>query len=68
MGIGAMSASASLLIVAVAAVRAIGRNTLPKYTFVILWAIVLVRLLLPYSLPHQFSLFSLIRWPSPAAL
>ncbi|WP_340022752.1 M56 family metallopeptidase [Paenibacillus sp. FSL K6-1096] len=68
MGIAAMSASASLLILAVAGVRAIGRNTLPKLTFVILWTLVLVRLLVPYSLPFQYSLFSLMGWPGPAAI
>lgn len=68
MGIGAMSASASLLILAVAGIRAIGRNTLPKITFVILWTLVLVRLLVPYSLPFKYSLFSLMGWPSPAAI
>lgn len=48
-----MSLSGAVIILAVLIVRALFINRLPKKTFVILWEIVLVRLLLPFlSLIH----------------
>jgi len=46
-----MSISAGLLIAAIAIVRAIGLNKLPKGTFIALWAVAIFRLIIPVSLP-----------------
>lgn len=54
-----MSLSGGLLILAVAAVRALTLNQLPKGTFLALWAVALARLLLPFSLPSPVSVWSL---------
>lgn len=53
-----MSVSGAVMILAVIVVRALAINRLPKKTFIALWGIVLLRLLLPFSLPSQFSAFS----------
>lgn len=41
-------------------IRALFIYRLPKRTFLILWSIVLTRLLLPYSMPSTFSVYSLL--------
>ncbi len=51
MGIAERSISAGILILLTAAVRSAAMNRLPKRTFLALWGIVLIRLLLPFSLP-----------------
>lgn len=53
-----MSLAASLLILVIAVVRFAGMHRLPKVTFLILWAVALVRLLVPYSVSSKFSIFS----------
>lgn len=53
-----MSISGAVFIVAVAAVRAALINRLPKQTFLVLWAIVLFRLLIPFCIPSKISLYS----------
>lgn len=58
-----MSVSGGALILAIAAVRALTLNRLPKRTFLALWAVALARLLLPFSLPSPLSVWSL----APAA-
>ena len=55
-----MSFSGTLLILAIIIVRAIFINRLPKRTFLILWGIVLLRLLVPFSIPSVLSVYSLI--------
>lgn len=55
-----MSISASIIVIAVIIVRALAINHLPKKTFLIMWAIVLLRLLIPISIPSSFSIYSLI--------
>lgn len=54
-----MSFSGALMIFVIAAIRALAINRLPKRAFFVLWTIVLVRLLLPYSLPSALSVYSL---------
>ncbi len=54
-----MSLSGAVIILAVLIVRALFINRLPKKTFVILWEIVLVRLLLPFTVPSVFSVYTL---------
>lgn len=50
MGIIQMSITGAILILVIALVRQIAIHKLPKITFVILWGIVLLRLLIPFSL------------------
>lgn len=54
-----MSFSGAVLILAVIAVRAAAINKLPKKTFLILWEIVLLRLIIPFSIPSALSVYSL---------
>lgn len=51
-----MSVSASLLIIAIASVRMLAIDRLPKVTFVILWGIVICRLLIPFSITSPFRM------------
>jgi bla regulator protein BlaR1 len=53
-----ISLSASLLILAVFAVRALALHRLPKMTFVVLWGIALCRLLIPVSVTSRFSVYA----------
>lgn len=54
-----MSVSAGILIIAIIVVRALAINRLPKQTFLALWWLALIRLLLPFSFPSPFSVYSL---------
>lgn len=60
MGILEMSLYGAVMIIAVVLIRTVAVNRLPKRTFVILWSIVLIRLLLPFEIPSNFSVYSLI--------
>ncbi|MDO4272258.1 MAG: M56 family metallopeptidase [Eubacteriales bacterium] len=53
-----MSFSGAVLISAVVFIRAVAVNKLPKKTFLVLWGIVLLRLLLPFSIPSVLSIYS----------
>lgn len=53
-----MSFYGAVLILVIAAVRALAINRLPKKTFLILWGIVMLRLLIPYSVPSALSVYS----------
>lgn len=55
-----MSISGGIMILAVAIIRVLCLNRLPKKTFPVLWELVLVRLLIPYSLPASFSIYSFL--------
>lgn len=48
------------MILAVIVIRALVINLLPKKTFGALWGIVVVRLLIPFSVPSTFSVYSLL--------
>lgn len=61
-----MSVSAAVMIAAVLVIRALAINRLPKKTFLALWGIVLARLLLPFSWPSPFSVYSLANRPGIA--
>lgn len=54
-----MSVSGAVMILVIAVVRAVALNKLPKRTFLALWGIALARLMLPYTLPSQVSVYSL---------
>lgn len=61
-----MSFSGAVLIIVIAAVRAVAVNVLPKKTFLILWGIALLRLLMPCSVPCAFSVYTLLNPEMPA--
>ncbi|MCL2323107.1 MAG: M56 family metallopeptidase [Oscillospiraceae bacterium] len=56
-----MSLSASLLILVVIIIRSLAINTLPKRTFLGLWAVAALRLMLPFSIPLQFNVYPIIK-------
>lgn len=60
-----MSFAGTIMILAVIAVRALTINRLPKKVFVLLWAAVLLRLLIPFSIPSVLSAYSLVRRHAP---
>jgi len=49
-----MSLSAGVLIIAIMLLRAVALNRLPKITFLLLWGVVLIRLLVPFSFASPF--------------
>lgn len=53
-----MSISGAVMIFMITVIRAAAINRLPKTTFTVLWGIVLARLLIPFSLPSPFSIYS----------
>lgn len=55
-----MSIYGAVLILAVVVIRAAAINRLPKKIFPVLWGLVLLRLLIPFSIPSVFSVYSLI--------
>ena len=55
-----MSFAGAVMILAITIIRALAINLLPKKTFLALWGIAVARLLLPFSLPSMFSVYSLI--------
>ncbi len=60
-----MSFSGAIFIAVVTAVRAVFINKLPKRTFLVLWGIALLRLLIPFSLPSMLSAYSFINRSIP---
>ncbi|MEY8389611.1 M56 family metallopeptidase [Oscillospiraceae bacterium 38-13] len=55
-----MSFAGAVMILAIIVIRALAINLLPKKTFLALWGIAVMRLLLPFSIPSAFSVYSLI--------
>lgn len=55
-----MSFAGGVMILAVIVIRALAINLLPKKTFEVLWGIVVIRLLIPFSVPSMFSVYSLL--------
>lgn len=60
-----MSISAAVMILAIIVVRALAINKLPKKVFVLLWEVVLLRLLIPFSIPSMFSAYTFVRRNEP---
>ena len=60
-----MSFSGAIFIIVVIAVRAVFINKLPKRTFLVLWGIALLRLLIPFSIPSMLSAYSVINRSTP---
>ncbi len=55
-----MSVSGAVFIVAVMVIRTVANRHLPRRTFPVLWGMVLLRLLLPFSIPSVFSIYTFI--------
>ena len=55
-----MSFYGAVIILAILIIRAFTLHKLPKKTFMILWAVALVRLLVPFEIASGFSLYSLL--------
>ena len=53
-----MSMSGGLLIAVILLLRRLLLHRVPKWTFLLLWAAALCRLLIPFSLPSQFSVYT----------
>lgn len=56
-----MSLAGGAMVLAVVLARALLLNKLPKATFVLLWALVAVRLLIPVAVPSPVSIASLVQ-------
>lgn len=54
-----MSFVGAVMILVIAAIRAIAINKLPKKTFILLWEISMLRLTLPFSVPSATSIYTL---------
>jgi len=62
-----MSFSGAVMILTVVVIRALALHKIPKKTFLVLWGVVLVRLLVPYSIPSVLSVYSLMGRLTPTA-
>lgn len=60
MSLWEMSLSGAVMITAIMILRTLLINQLPKKTFLILWGIVMVRLVIPFTVPSVFSVYSLM--------
>ncbi len=56
-----MSFCGAVMILVVALMRVAAIDRLPKRTFLVLWGIVMLRLLVPFEVPSEFSVYSLAR-------
>lgn len=54
-----MSFSGAVFITAVVIIRAAAINKLPKKAFLVLWELAMLRLLIPFSIPSMFSVYTL---------
>ena len=53
-----MSFAGAVMILAVTVIRALVIYRVPKKTFMVLWGITLARLLIPFSAPSAFSIYT----------
>lgn len=63
-----MSLSGAAMILAILLVRTLTLQRLPKRLFPAMWGLVLIRLLVPFSLPAPCSVYSLLSRPVPVAV
>ncbi len=54
-----MSFCGAVMILVVALMRIVAIDRLPKRTFLVLWGIIMLRLLVPFEIPSEFSVYSL---------
>lgn len=59
MNLWSMSVSGGIFIIAIVVVRSLLRNRLPGKVFQVLWFAVFLRLMVPFSIPCPFSVYSL---------
>lgn len=62
-----MSVTASVIGGVLVAVRAILKTRLPRWVFYLAWVAVLVRMLMPFSIPSPFSLFNMLPAAPPVS-
>ena len=55
-----MSFSGAVMILVIFAVRTAAINRLPKKLFILLWELVLLRLLVPFSIPSVISVYTFL--------
>lgn len=60
-----MSLSGAVMILVIVVIRALVINKLPKKTFLALWGVAVVRLMIPYSFCSAFSVYSLLEQSAP---
>lgn len=60
-----MSFAGAVMILAITIIRTLAISLVPKKTFLALWGIAVARLLLPFSLPSMFSVYSLLGSRTP---
>lgn len=60
-----MSLSGAVMTLAIIVVRALAINRLPKKVFVLLWEMVILRLLMPFSIPFMWSVYSFVKRMEP---
>ena len=60
-----ISFSGAVFILAAAIIRAATINHLPKKTFLVLWEMILLRLMIPFTIPSIFSVYTLIPYKYP---
>lgn len=61
-----MSLHGAVMIAVITILRTLTLNQVPKKTFLVLWALALVRLLVPFSLPSRLSVYTLLARQAPA--
>ena len=60
MSLAQMSFYGAVLTMVVIIVRALAINRLPKRTFIVLWCVVLIRLLIPFEITSVYSVYSVV--------
>ncbi len=63
-----MSLTGAVLIAVITIIRSLAINKLPKKTFSALWAVALLRLLVPFTLPSPLSVYRLFQAPQADVL
>lgn len=63
-----MSIAGAAMILAITVIRALAINRVPKKTFLALWGAVLLRLLIPFSLPSRLSVYALLARKTAAVM
>lgn len=56
-----MSFAGAVLIMVAALIRAVTIHRLPKKTFLVLWGMAMLRLLIPFSISSELSIYSLVK-------
>ncbi len=61
MSLAQMSLYGAAMIAVVLVIRTLGMHKLPKWTFLLLWGMIVLRLLVPFSLTSPFSVYALVQ-------